>query len=168
MSMRSFTALLFGATIAAAAPSCALPSRQSTSSTPTTASAGSTVRDGKFEFRVLNVEPADQAGSADGNPYEQVKPQGQFIIVTMSVANIGDQPQSYFGQNQKLIDPSGRQYGVNSEADIYLNSNSGLGDINPGNSIQVKEAFDVPPGTVPSALEVHDSMLSGGATVRLS
>ncbi len=42
------------------------------------------------------------------------------------------------------------------------------GDINPGNAIQVKAAFDVPPGTVPSELEVHDSMFSGGATVRLS
>jgi hypothetical protein len=45
--------------------------------------------------------------------------------------------------------------------------NSGTGDINPGNSIQVQAAFDVPPGTQPAELEVHDSMFSGGAKVGL-
>jgi hypothetical protein len=40
----------------------------------------------------------------------------------MSVANIGDQPQNYFGESQKVIDASGRF----------------VGDINPGDSIQVK------------------------------
>ena len=39
-----------------------------------------------------------------------------------------------------------------------------MGDINPGNSIQVKVAFDVPPGTPTegAVLEMHDSTLSGG------
>jgi hypothetical protein len=40
-----------------------------------------------------------------------------------------------------------------------------LGGINPGNSIQVKAAFDVPPGTQPAA--VHDSMFSGGVSGKL-
>jgi hypothetical protein len=144
------------------------PTSGGTAGTPTAAAAGSSVRDGKFEFRVLDVARATSAGSADGNPYMQVKPQGEFIIVTMSVANIGDEPQSYFGQNQKLIDSSGRQFGANSEANMWMNNNVGLGGINPGNSIQVREAFDVPPGTVPDELEVHDSMLSGGAHIRLA
>lgn len=84
----------------------------------------------------------------------------------MSVRNIGDQPQSYFGQNQKLFDTSGRQYGVSSEASMWLNTDV-TGDINPGNSIQVKEAFDVPPGTTPAEVELHDSMFSGGVKVGL-
>jgi hypothetical protein len=79
---------------------------------------------------------------------------------------LGDQPQSYFGANQKLFDTSGRQYGANTEASMWMNS-SIQSDINPGNSVQVKEAFDVPPGTQPSVLEVHDSMMSGGAMVHL-
>jgi hypothetical protein len=67
-----------------------------------------------------------------------------------------------------VIDVSGREYGANSAADMWMNtSNSVMGDINPGNSIQVKAAFDVPPGTQPAALEVHDSMFSGGVSVRL-
>ena len=46
-------------------------------------------------------------------------------------------------------------------------ANKGTGDINPGNSIQVQVAFDVPPGTQPAELELHDSMFSGGVKLRL-
>jgi hypothetical protein len=42
-----------------------------------------------------------------------------------------------------------------------------MGDINPGNSIQVKLAFDVPPATNPAELKLHDSMFSSGVSVRL-
>jgi Domain of unknown function (DUF4352) len=132
------------------------------------APAGSAVRDGKFEFQVLGITRAKTVSDPTGNPYMTATAQGEFIVITMSVANIGDQPQNYFGQNQKVIDAKGREYGANSEADMYMNtSNSVMGDINPGNSIQVKAAFDVPPGTQPAALEVHDSMFSGGVSVKL-
>ncbi len=122
------------------------------------------MRDGKFEFQVLGVTRAQQAGDLS-NQFMIVEAQGEFIIVTMSVTNIGDQAQSYFGTNQKLVDTSGREYEANSSADMW--ANKGTGDINPGNSIQVQAAFDVPPGTQPAELEVHDSMFSGGAKVRL-
>ena len=142
----------------------AAPAAPAQPATPTAAPVGSPVRDGKFEFRVLSMTRAPQAGDVS-NPYMTVDAQGEFIILTMSVANIGDEAQSYFGGNQKLVDITGREYEANSEADMWMNS--GTGDINPGNSIQVKAAFDVPPGTQPSELEVHDSMFSGGAKVRL-
>jgi hypothetical protein len=122
------------------------------------------VRDGKFEFRVLSMARAAQAGDLS-NQFMIVDAQGEFIILTLSVTNIGDQAQSYFGTNQKLVDASGREYEANSAADMW--ANEGTGDINPGNSIQVQAAFDVPPGTQPAELEVHDSMFSGGAKVRL-
>src|SRR5258708_7558193 len=49
------------------------------------ARAGSTVRDGKFEFQVLNITQTSQVDDPDGNPYVQpVKPQGVFYVVTMS------------------------------------------------------------------------------------
>jgi hypothetical protein len=135
--------------------------------TPTAAPAGSPVRDGKFEFRVLSMTRAAQAGDLS-NPYMIAEAQGEFIILTLSVKNIGDQPQSYFGDNQKLVDASGREYGADSEAGMWMNEEGGImSDINPGNSIQVKAAFDVPPGTQPAELEVHDSMFSGGAKVQL-
>jgi hypothetical protein len=145
---------------------CVIPSSTSSRSSSTVvAPAGSAVRDGKFEFQILGMTRSATAGNPS-NPFEIVRAQGEFIILTMSVANIGNQPQSYFGLNQKLIDMSGRQYGANTEAATWMNADM-TGDINPGNSVQVKEAFDVPPGTTPAQLEVHDSMFSGGANVQL-
>jgi hypothetical protein len=147
-------------------PFAAAPAAPAEPTTPTAAPAGSPVRDGKFEFRALSVTRAAQAGDLS-NPYMIVNAQGEFIILTLSVQNIGDEPQSYFGSNQKLIDVSGREYGANSEADVWMNEDAIISDINPGNAIQVKAAFDVPPGTQPAELEVHDSMFTGGANVRL-
>ena len=61
--------------------------------------------------------------------------QGEFIVITMSVTNIGNEAQNYFGQNQKVIDANGRQYEANSAAGMWMNSGLSLmGDINPGNS----------------------------------
>ena len=134
--------------------------------TPTAAPAGSAARDGKFEFRVLDMTRAATAGNPS-NQFEIVKAQGEFIILTLLVRNIGDEPQGYFGDNQKLIDASGREYGASSAADLWMNVDNATGDINPGNSIQVSAAFDVPPGTAPTELEVHDSMFSGGARIGL-
>lgn len=131
------------------------------------APAGSAVRDGKFEFRVVDFSSAASVSDPTGNPYMTVNAQGEFIVVTLSVTNIGNEPQSYFGQNQKLIDASRREYAANTEADMYMNG-AAFGDINPGNSIRVQAAFDVPPGTSPVELELHDSMFSGGASVRLA
>jgi hypothetical protein len=136
--------------------------------TPTAAPAGSAVRDGKFEFQVLNNFSAKTVSDPTGNPYMTATAQGIFLVIVMKVTNVGGEPQSYFGQNQKLIDSSGREYAVSSKADMWMNTGiSAMGEINPGNSIQVRVPFDVPPGTRASALELHDSMLSGGVSVRL-
>ncbi len=123
------------------------------------------MRDGKFEFQVLGMTRAKRAGNL-GNQFMIVDAQGEFIILTLSVTNIGDRAQSYFGTNQKLLDTAGRQYEVNSTADMWMND--GTGEINPGNSIQVRAAFDVPLARKPAELEVHDSAFSGGTSVQLN
>ncbi|MDV8057657.1 MULTISPECIES: DUF4352 domain-containing protein [unclassified Rhodococcus (in: high G+C Gram-positive bacteria)] len=133
------------------------------------ASAGSAVRDGKFEFQVTTVASAKTVSDPTDNPYMTADAQGEFIVVTMRVKNIGDKPQSYFGDNQKMIDAQGREYGASSEAGMYMNTEVAvLGEINPGNSIDVKVAFDVPPGTAPATLQLHDSMFSSGVKVALA
>ena len=119
------------------------------------------MRDGKFEFQVLAVTSAKTVG--DG--YLTATAQGIFVIFTVSVRNIGDEPRNYYGQNQKLIDMLGREYEVTSDADLYVNSYGLVDNINPGNAIEVKVPFDVPPDTKMSMLELHDSMFSVGARV---
>jgi hypothetical protein len=127
---------------------------------PKIAPAGSTVRDGKFEFQIVSIARGPKAGDLS-NQFMTETAQGEFIVLTVRVTNIGNEPQSYFGSNQKLIDTAGREYAPNSSVDLWLNGY--IGDINPGNSVQVVVAFDVPPGTPSKALELHDSMFSGGA-----
>jgi hypothetical protein len=126
---------------------------------------GKPVRDGKFEFTVTKIRPGVRqvGGSAFG-----VKAQGQFVLVSVTVENIGDEPQSLFGDNQKLFDAAGREYSADSEAAVYLaDSNSLWEEINPGNTVDGVIVFDVPKGTDPTRLELHDSLFSGGVEVTL-
>ncbi|MBF6157659.1 DUF4352 domain-containing protein [Nocardia cyriacigeorgica] len=125
------------------------------------APAGSEVRDGKFAFVVTQVEPPTKSV---GGEFLSKSAQGEFILVHIDVTNTSDQPQSYFGSNQKLIDTQGREFTNDTEAEIYLNDDVAT-SINPGNKFSVTLAFDVPVGTVPAALEFHDSMFSGGVQV---
>jgi hypothetical protein len=118
------------------------------------------VRDGKFEFVVTDASvPQHWVGSP--------QPRGQWFIATMTVTNTGNEPQSFFAQNQKLIDSAGRTYAADSMAAMAMNptDTTMVMDMNPGFSITVKVPFDVPSGTPVSAVEVHDSAFSGGARI---
>lgn len=131
------------------------------SSSSTAAGIGQEVRDGKFAFTVTDVQTAQTAGLS--------RPRGEFIIVTMTVKNTGDEPQSFFPNNQKLRDSAGREYAADTMAAMSLNAKDSIVmDLNPGFDITVKVPFDVPQGTQATELEVHDSMASGGATIKLS
>lgn len=118
------------------------------------------VRDGGFQFVVKDVTAA---GNWDGDP----QPRGQWIVATMTVRNIGMGPESFIATDQKLIDAVGREYPADSAAAASMNEDSTAVAINPGIIIAVRVPFDVPPGTLPVAVEVHDASSSGGATVKL-
>jgi hypothetical protein len=121
--------------------------------------------DGKFSFVVSGV---DCSQTRIGNEYFGTDAQGQFCVVSVSVTNIGDAPQSFFGDNAKLFNAEGQEFGADGEAAIYLEeADSIYTEINPGNTLQSKVVFDVPAGTTPATIELHDSMFSGGVTVKL-
>lgn len=122
---------------------------------------GTPVRDGKFEFVVTSVDRSKTAGNPS-NEFEQSTAQGEYINAHLSVKNIGNEAQSYFANNQKLI-VGGKKFDPASILGI-----NGDGDsINPGLGITTVVSFDVPPGTAPDSIELHDSAFSGGATVKL-
>ena len=84
---------------------CVIPETSSGADAPglttdAAAPAGSAVRDGKFEFRVVDVSRAATVSDPTGNPYMTVNPQGEFVVVTLSVTNIGYEPQSYSGRTR--------------------------------------------------------------------
>ena len=120
----------------------------STKSESSTASAGigAPVRDGKFEFVVSKVDTTDP----------------QLIRVHIKVTNIGDKAQHWSSGNQKLL-AGGKEF----ESDLWETEGSSMDELNPGLSADAVLGFKVPPGTVPDAIELHDSMFSQGATVSL-
>jgi hypothetical protein len=137
-----------------------------TTEAPVVVGMGQEARDGKFGFTVTDIGTSQTAGDPS-NQFMQTTAQGVYVIVTMTVKNIGNEPQAYFGANQKLIDTAGREYSPDSAAEMWTNKDIQT-DINPGNQVVVKSIFDVPPGTTAAKLELHDSAFSGGTTVTLS
>jgi hypothetical protein len=123
------------------------------------------VRDGKFEFTVRSV----QCGQTRvGNQFLNKEAQGQFCLVALQVKNVGDEPQTLFGDNMKLFDAEGREFSPDTEAAIYNeDSQTFIEEINPGNQIDGQLVFDVPTDAQPARLELHDSAFSGGVTVNL-
>ncbi|CCG04345.1 DUF4352 domain-containing protein [Blastococcus saxobsidens] len=126
---------------------------------------GEPAADGKFNFVVNGV---DCSATEIGSQYANTTAQGQFCIVDVTITNIGNEAQSFFGDNAKLFNAEGQQFSADSEAAIYLEDSSSLyEEINPGNTLSSKVIFDVPAGTTPTAIELHDSAFSGGVTVDL-
>lgn len=122
------------------------------------ATAGSTVRDGKFEFQVLGVE---RGVTSVDDAFGPELAKGEFFTVKLRVTNVGDDARNFSATNQKLI-INGNEYEATSIMD-----NGWMEDINPGLGIETQAVFDIPPGAVPTAIECHDSMFSGGALLAL-
>lgn len=131
----------------------------------TSAGIGTPVRDGNFEFTVTGVE----AGVTDiGNDVIGEQAQGQFVLVSVTVTNIGDEAQSFSGDNCPLFDSEGREHSADVGNSIYLeDSNSIYTEVNPGNTMDAVVLYDIPADATPASIELHDSMFSGGVTVSL-
>ena len=153
-----------GASSAAGSEGAADPTQPEAES-PAAPGIGTTVADGKFEFAVTSVKPG--VATLGEAPFDTAA-QGQFLLVHMSVTNIGDEAQYFDSSSQKLLDGQGRTHSADSSAAIYLpDSNSFLTSINPGNSVDGIVVFDIPADATPASIELHDSPFSGGVTVTL-
>jgi Domain of unknown function (DUF4352) len=116
---------------------------------------GVPVRDGKFEFVVLSVDRSKTIGSVD----DPTTAQGEFINVHLTVQNTGNEARSYLARNQHLV--------VKGD-ELNAITTSGDGDnLSPGTMINTVVSFDVPAGTTPDVIDLHDSTTSGGAEVSL-
>lgn len=134
----------------------------SSTSGNTPAPYGSPVSDGKLQFKVTSADRSSIAGDPT-NEFMQEKAKGEFINVHLVVTNTGNEARSFSAGNQKLI-INGNKYDAASVMGV-----PGDGDnINPGLSVDTVASFDVPPGSVPEAIELHDSMFSGGAQASLA
>jgi hypothetical protein len=119
---------------------------------------GQEVLDGKFAFIVTQVDTSPTFG--------HTRAQGVYVIVSMAVRNVGTEAQFFDWTAQRLKGSVGREY-----SPIFMDP-SIVGDvvnsIDPGLQVSVKLAFDVPQGTKPTQILLHDSASSHGAPVTLT
>jgi hypothetical protein len=132
---------------------------------PKVAGIGAVVKDGDFTFKVTKLEKRARVG----NDFLGEDAQGVFLLVHVTVKNVGDEAGSFFGASQKLYDAKGREYEASSGASIYLKDSKSLYEkINPGNAVNGVVLFDIPKNVKPTEIELHDSMFSEGVKVNLS
>src|SRR6476661_6488738 len=111
------------------------------SDAPTTAKIGQKVRDGQFEFTVTKVQ---KGVKSVGSQYANQKAQGQYVLVNVTVTNIGDKAQLLADSSQKVKDAKGREFSTDTTAGIYLEDNKVfLNEINPGNTVKGTLVFDM-------------------------
>jgi len=143
------------------------PSEQSGRNVAAIGKIGTAVRDGKFEFVVRSV----QCGVGQIGPdYADERAQGQFCLVSLTVKNIGDKPQTMPDGAQKGFDTNGAQYGTNSTAGLHANQPNDQvwqTEISPGKEVTGTIVYDLPRGAELARLELHDSLASPGVKVDL-
>lgn len=84
---------------------------------------GQPAADGKFSFVVNGV---DCSQTEIGNQYFNTTAQGQFCVVDLTVSNVGDKPQSFFGDNASLFNAQGQEFSADSEAAVYMENADSL------------------------------------------
>ncbi|WP_051132827.1 serine/threonine-protein kinase [Nocardia paucivorans] len=128
---------------------------------PIAVAPGAPVRDGKLEFTVTNTETAVQTVGIE-------RADGEFVVVSLTVTNIGTEQHTYLPLGQELFDTAGRRY----TADITATAQraaaaAGPRNLQPGESFATHLVFGVPKQTVPDHLLVRDFPLSLGTPVPL-
>lgn len=133
----------------------------------TVAKLNEAARDGKFEFIVKGVECGKT--TIGTNQYLTKNAQGQFCLMTVSVKNVGNEAQGFFGSNQKLLNAQNQQYAADDAAGVYVDQNYStlFSNINPGNSVEGVIVFDIPKDQTPVTAQLHDSAFSSGVKVNL-
>ena len=127
---------------------------------------GSSASDGKFTFAIWKINCTKKTvNGALGSSTAQ----GHYCILDVSVKNTGNEAQTVFSSNMKLIDDQGREFKTDDMAQMNTGqTDMWLKEINPGNQIDGQLIFDVPTDAKIVAAEMHDSAFSGGVKIDLT
>jgi hypothetical protein len=87
-------------------------------------------------------------------------------IIKLRVTNDKGKAQTFFDSDQYAYDARGHQLSADVNGVDLVGDKDGT-RLNPGVSITALVPFNIPAGDLITRLELHDSELSGGATVRL-
>ncbi|WP_280401916.1 DUF4352 domain-containing protein, partial [Nocardia carnea] len=126
-----------------------------------TASAGTAVRDGSFEFTVRNVESEVASIGFD-------RAQGMFVVVSFTVRNIAPEPKTYTPLGQELHDAAGGKFGPDVTATAQRAATAAAPrTLQPGESLGTHLVYEVPAGSVPARMTFRDFPFSLGTSVSL-
>jgi hypothetical protein len=141
-----------------------VPETTTTTTAPDQPGIGDTVRDGKFEFVVMETEEPGKVYDPEDSLEDEAK--GKWLVVHMTVENIGDAEQSFFAGDQKVL-WDGKEF----SAEGFTFNGTSFEDLNPGIVLDATVMFDVPltfpDGGTGAVLELHDSAFSNGVNVQL-
>ncbi|MGW5386809.1 serine/threonine-protein kinase [Nocardia sp. NPDC003963] len=127
----------------------------------TVADPGVAVRDGGFEFAVLNVETGVSAVGIE-------RAEGTFVVVSFTVRNIAAQPKTYLPLGQELNDTAGAKYGPDVTATAQRAAAAAAPrNLQPGESLGTHLVYGLPAGAAPASITFRDFPLSFGTTVAL-
>lgn len=101
-------------------------------------------------------------------PGLSVTARGVFVVVALSIRNVGDEPLTFFDSYQTLVDSTGETFAADMAADIYGNLDIRSTRMEPGAGLVVDIAFDVPDDSVPRNLILRQSDSSAGVAVAIS
>lgn len=118
---------------------------------------GQIVRDGTFDFTVTQFNRS--------RTFRDKRAQGEYVIVALTAKNVGVEPVLFQWSAQRLEDSTRRQYSANFMVPSLFGNV--VNAIDPGQEVPIKLVFDVPPGTKPTRIVLHESNSSAGAPVNL-
>lgn len=121
--------------------------------TPETYKIGDRVVVGERAYTITDVRTA----SSIGNDFTKQTASGIFVIVTMTVENIGKESATMTTGDVKIIDSEGRTFESDTEAWSALEENILLKQIQPGLPVMGQTIFDVPKG-ITANLQVADGI----------
>ena len=113
-----------------------------------------------WDFTVVSVgAPQEAVGSgALSNPA-----QGVYVPVTVTIVNTSNEAQFLGSDAVTIVDAGGAAYSADSFANVYDQAAIPLGEINPGITLTGPVYFDVPDGTVPTAVEFTGGLFGGSS-----
>ncbi|GHC69823.1 hypothetical protein GCM10007079_00720 [Nocardiopsis terrae] len=122
---------------------------------------GDRVEVGGLAFTVTGVEDGLTEASGALDTYTA---EGQYVAVSVTVENTGNEPTYFENTAQKLYDAEGREFGHDSDATIALDEGPMLGELNPAQSGDFTVVFDIPADAEVDRIEVSDDMFEDGGT----
>jgi signal peptidase I len=97
---------------------------------------------GERAYTVNNVKTASMVG----DEYVNAKATGIYVIIDMTIENLGKESSTMGTNDVKLMDSEGRTFESDTKAWVYLKDNILLKQIQPGLPVHGETIFDVPQG----------------------